>query len=531
MKQKKHTSTTQPCPHEMNDAQMTCVVPAEVLCINAPSCCRHALNYRQMTYSGTIDLNMTREETIVLMYTYRGGGQQPNIPDGELDLGQNNDLYTPFSGSGREWLSNNHITKCVLYMLHMRYPDAKHQNMAGVTHPVAFVQELLHKVKQTNANSPLEYSTDISQAMRDALSPDGPSPAITFGDNIHWRVMLINARRKHVDFVDPFGTGFLRSVKTSIQEFYQRDKTGTWTFTEWTTRLQPRGDTWNCGIWATWIQEKWMQYWSRTEATKAFADWLEQDTDRIPEGQDLRQHYHIVMQIAGTTAEGGTTELYQSREISASRMANQRDKQALYDTYKERMHQHANNETASRWHTNTQRPMEIPDSPGIQATGNGQTQSKRVSTIRLHRNLGNPRSSLHTSTRMHGKIHKKPKPIHTASAGRLLSWLQGESNTKTADKVHHDKNEAGMQHNTSGTTSCKLAHSDHSRHTHEPGSIQACFAKAPLKGDATRQQLAPGNAVSTETPTVSKSHQPRTPVVLLTQKCTCNQKRLTQTAA
>ncbi len=82
------------------------------------------------------------------MYTYRGGGQQPNIPDGEPDLGQNNDLYTPFSGSGREWLSNNHITKCVL---HMRYPDAKHQNMAGVTHPVAFVQELLHKVKQTKA--------------------------------------------------------------------------------------------------------------------------------------------------------------------------------------------------------------------------------------------------------------------------------------------------------------------------------------------------------------------------------------------
>jgi len=101
--------------------------------------------------------------------------------------------------------------------------------------------------KQINANSSLEYSTDISQAMRDALSPDGPSPAITFGDNIHWRVMLINARKKHVDFVDPFGTGFLRSVKTSIQEFYQRDKTGTWTFTEWTTRLQPRGDTWNMG--------------------------------------------------------------------------------------------------------------------------------------------------------------------------------------------------------------------------------------------------------------------------------------------
>jgi hypothetical protein len=147
-------------------------------------------------------------------------------------------------------------------------------------------------------------------------------------------------------------------------------------------------------------------------------------------------------------------------------------------------------------------PWKKPDSPDIQATGNGHTQSKKVSTIRLCCNLGNSRSSLHTSTRMHGRIHKKPRSIHTASAGRLLSWLQGESTTKTTDKVHHDRNEADMQHNTRDTTSCKLARSDHSRHTHEPGSIQACFAKATLKGNATRQQLAPGNAVSTRSPIV-----------------------------
>ncbi len=59
-----------------------------------------------------------------------------------------------------------------------------------------------------------------------------------------------------------------------------------------------------------------------------------------------------------------------------------------------------------------------------------------------------------------------------------------------------------MQHNTSGTASCKLVRSDHSRHTHEPDSIQACFVKAPLKGNATRQQLAPGNAVGMRSLTV-----------------------------
>jgi len=112
-------------------------------------------------------------------------------------------------------------------MLHMQYPDAKHQNMGGVTPSVPSVQELLHKVKQAGDNRPLEYSTDISQAMRDTLSPDGLSPATVFGDNTHWRVMLIDARRKHVDFIDPFGTGFLHSVRTSTQNFYTRDESGT----------------------------------------------------------------------------------------------------------------------------------------------------------------------------------------------------------------------------------------------------------------------------------------------------------------
>ena len=97
-----------------NSATMTYAALAEVLCINALSCCRQISSYKEMTYSGIIDPSTKREETIVLMYTYRGGGQQPNTPNGEPDLGSNNDLYTSFSGSGREWLSNNHITKCVL---------------------------------------------------------------------------------------------------------------------------------------------------------------------------------------------------------------------------------------------------------------------------------------------------------------------------------------------------------------------------------------------------------------------------------
>ena len=184
-----------------------------------------------------------------------------------------------------------------------------------------------------------------------------------------------------------------------------------------------------------------------------------QDICIIPEGQDLRQHYHTVTQIVGTATEGGMTDLYQSREISASRMANQRDKQAVNKStmHKECMHKDADHEASSRWQTNAQRPMEVFDSPDIQATRNGHTQSKKVATARLRRTLGNSLFSLHTSTKLHGKTHKKPNLTHTTSTRRLLSWLQGVSNTKNTGKVHYDRHDAGMQHHTtSNTASCKL---------------------------------------------------------------------------
>ncbi len=68
----------------------------------------------EINYSGIPDFITEREETIVPRHTYRGSGRKLHIPDGEPDLGPNNDLYAPFSGSGHEWLSNNHILNCVL---------------------------------------------------------------------------------------------------------------------------------------------------------------------------------------------------------------------------------------------------------------------------------------------------------------------------------------------------------------------------------------------------------------------------------
>ena len=337
--------------------------------------------------------------------------------------------------------------------------------MTGVTHSAVPRDELLFKLREASGQVPNTSQSDIAGTLRKTLSRDGPSPAIVVGDDIHWRIILADARSQTVAFIDPFGSGFLQDIIAAIKTFYDNEQPGRWRYKVWTTRLQQRGDTWNCGIWSIWIQEKWMQYWSQNEVISTFESWF-QDNRTIPAGQDLREHYHAVMQVANRVMQNSRTGFAISRSIAAS-----------------------------RWRMNAQSPIEVPDSPDAQATGNRHTKSK---TAKVHCASGNSLSSLHTSTKMHGRIHKKPKSTHTASAGRLLSWLQGNSNIKSTGKVQHDRNEAAMQHNTtSGTAGCKMHPLDHSKHVHKQGSIQACFANTTLKENAAKQLQGKSNTKDT----------------------------------
>ena len=220
---------------------------------------------------------------------------------------------------------------------------------------------------------------------------------------------------------------------------------------EWITRLQQRGETWNCGIWAIWIQKKWMQCWSQDEVTNTFESWIQDNNGTIPAGQDLREHYYAVMQVVNRVVQNSRTGLAVS-----SKQQQADGKQTLKAPWK-----YLTAQTSRQQEINTQ--SQAPLHPG-QLT---------VQPAHQHK--------------MHGKIHKKSKSTHTASAARLLFWLQGNTNAKTTGKVHHDRNDGAMQHNTSSTAGCKMPPFDHSRHVHKPESIQACFANTTLKENAAQQ--------------------------------------------
>lgn len=338
------------------------------------------------------------------MCTYRGGGQQPNIPDGEPDLGPNNDTtaeglvytnraaslkpdsesiagggtpknssagdkpdlgpyndeYNLFGGKSTDsdWLSLKHISDCLELLLHTNYRYACHQPTTGSSHDVCSDRTLQNILDTAAEGRPFRKDTDLPQVIFDTLQADGSCPAIVVGDDEHWRVICIDSRQQQVHYIDPFGSGFLPTIKSALMNFYNKDRAANWDHLEWTHKLQHDGH--NCGIWAIWIMEKWMQYWSQGGILHSFEDWCIPHLVPAPNGQRLRQHYWSLMKQAqrpgpnGQSAQAMAHERALKKRLrdtsvidadlqwldqevpSASRMANQRNKQALHDTYAER---------------------------------------------------------------------------------------------------------------------------------------------------------------------------------------------------
>ena len=75
---------------------------------------------------------------------------------------------------------------------------------------------------------PKTSQSDIAGTLRKTLSSDGPSPAIVVGDDIHWQIILIDARSQTVAFIDPFGSGLLQDIIEAIKAFYDNEQPGRW---------------------------------------------------------------------------------------------------------------------------------------------------------------------------------------------------------------------------------------------------------------------------------------------------------------
>ena len=148
---------------------------------------------------------------------------------------------------------------------------------------------------------------DFTKVLVDSSKTEGPCPSIVIGDNLHFRNIFVNAKTSTIDFVEPFGHGFPTDIRQLVQDFYDRhDGKGEWTYKTWSHIMQT--DSYNCGIWSTWVMEKWMQYWNQGSTSTAFENFCK--THAVgPTGTELRTHYKSVVKEGCRKTADGTSAL------------------------------------------------------------------------------------------------------------------------------------------------------------------------------------------------------------------------------
>ena len=105
----------------------------------------------------------------------------------------------------------------------------------------------------------LSAQADFTKVLVDSCSTEGLSPSIVVCDSLHFRIICINAKSSTIDLVDPFVHGFPTEIRQQVQDFYNgRSGKNKWTYKTWSHVMQT--DDYNCGIWAIWVMDAWMQY-------------------------------------------------------------------------------------------------------------------------------------------------------------------------------------------------------------------------------------------------------------------------------
>ena len=137
-----------------------------------------------------------------------------------------NNTFKPFSSSGKQLLHAEEVQKCILYLQHTYYNQAKHLSPGELTHEAGGTCQMQTNFSKAGSTEPPVSCAEISQTFRDSLQRSGPSPVVVLSDNSHFQVVLMNAVSKMVTLFDPFGNGFPTPVRDTVKTFFDKTPLG-----------------------------------------------------------------------------------------------------------------------------------------------------------------------------------------------------------------------------------------------------------------------------------------------------------------
>ena len=203
----------------------------------------------------------------------------------------------------------------------------------------------------------------------------------------------------------------------------------------WIQKLQT--DTWNCGVWAIWVTERWMQYWTEEDGKQPFDRWLKRRTCPVPDIQQLRQQYHDMISTALVVGSDGQSEMDKVDRIIAKMWAD-----AARKTNQNNMKPHVTTADASM----TPGTRTSPASTNGQLTK--QEEKLRSRAVGIAKPAAKPPSSL---TRRRQTVKHSIKPRCTLRTRRHES--KGHQNTlKASSSMRESQERTSMENNGTNIT-------------------------------------------------------------------------------
>lgn len=231
------------------------------------------------------------------------------------DIALNEPLYPDeYWESCTQLLTNFHINAALMTLMAGTTPHAsastpRHPNFLAPLSIQNFervVEQARDMIRAGQVPNPPRRVDDPHLKCLIAAAHGTMNPSFVIGDGIHWRIVCIDATRRVIYTVDPFGSlsGFPQRLGDKLLDAFE--PCGKWKVQNSRVPLQQSNDGANCGVWAIYTTLMWEEFLANLEGGETrecdFTTFLRKQTR--PKVTKLRAQYLRGMKrIRGTQVE------------------------------------------------------------------------------------------------------------------------------------------------------------------------------------------------------------------------------------